>query len=68
MMNDIPDDPARVAPPDDDFDESQWLAVCFGCERHLYEGDAVYEIGNGLPFGEETYCEDCLNSKFRRIL
>lgn len=68
MMNSIPDDPMRVAPPDDDFDDSQWLEICQGCERHLFEGDTVYVIPSKLPFGDETYCEDCLNSKFRRIL
>ena len=67
MMNSIPDDPMRVAPPDDGFDESMYLEQCAECNRPLYEGDPVYDFDE-LPFGTKTICEDCLNSMHRRIL
>lgn len=63
----VPDDPARVALPDDDFDEKQWLGMCDKCGRLLYEGDPVWEFETGLPFGTICYCEDCIND-IRRIL
>lgn len=62
----FPDDPNRVEPPDDDFDESKWIKLCDKCSRPLYEGDAVYMF-DGLPFQTVCYCEDCLED-IRRIL
>lgn len=65
-MNEIPDDPMRVAPPEDGIDESRWLSLCEKCNRPLFEGDAVYEF-DGLPFQTVCYCEDCIES-IKRIL
>lgn len=67
LFGDIPDDPDRVAPPEDDFDESQWLETCDKCDRPLYSGDSVWEFESGIPFGTICYCEDCID-EIRRVL
>jgi hypothetical protein len=67
MMNDYYDDPMRVGEPEDGFNENMWVEQCAECNKHLYEGDAVYDFEE-LPFGTKTICEDCLNSMHKRIL
>ena len=58
----IPDDPMRVAPPDED-DYNDPVCKCDKCGKYLYEGDYIYDI---LP-GGDGICEECLDD-YRRTL
>lgn len=68
MIDIVMDNPARVAPPNDD-QEDYCMGVCCACGGHLYAGDFVYEIDSPLPFGGiDTYCEDCMKERFGKML
>lgn len=63
----LPDNPNRVADPEDDFNEDNWVQLCCECSKPLYRGDRVFEFDTNLPFGTVCYCEDCIKD-FEKIL